>query len=74
MEECFAKFRTEIARVAEISRPYQEILRICGLDGSRRNREGITSVCIDPEASKIVITQRDDHGVSSTLELSVDLG
>lgn len=74
MEEGFAKFRTEIARVAEISRPYQEILRICGLDGSRRNREGITSVCIDHEASKIAITRKDDHGVSSTLELSVDLG
>lgn len=73
VEADFARFRTEIARVAEIGRPFCDILRLCGLEGSFRERKSIVSVCIDPKASKIAITKLDAHGVSSTLELGVDL-
>ncbi len=74
VESDFARFRTEIASVAEIGAPYRDILMLCGIEGSFRERESITAVCIDPKASKIVITKVDPHGVSSTLELGVDLG
>jgi hypothetical protein len=74
VEADFARFRTEIARVAEIGKPYRDILRLCGLESSFRERESVTAVCIDPKASKIAITKVDSHGVSSTLELGVDLG
>jgi hypothetical protein len=72
IEEDFAKFRASIANVAEISRPYHEILRLCGLEGSRRDRESIASVCIDSKSRKITITH--SSGPRLTTELSVDLG
>ncbi len=73
VEADFARFRTEIARVAEIGKPFRDILMLCGFEGSFRERTSIVSVCIDPRASKIVITKLDAHGAPSTIELGADL-